>query len=82
MLTHIGRFVQQGAKRCASTTFASGSGEADLQTVAFANPDGSSVLFVFNNGPDETKVAIADASRQVRTTTRLQAGEMQTVVWG
>lgn len=44
-LGHLSRFVRPGARRIAST-----SPVAGVETVAFANPDGSQVLLAFNTG--------------------------------
>lgn len=52
-LGHASRFVEVGAWRIASDSRA-----GDIETVAFANPDGSVVLVAFNAGKDAADVAV------------------------
>lgn len=52
-LGHLSGFVRPGARRIASTSPA-----AEVETVAFANPDGSHVLLAFNAGKAPADLAV------------------------
>ena len=82
MLTHLGRFVRPGAKRCASTTFAVGQGGADVETVAFVNLDGSVVVFLWNAAGVAKTVTIVDAVTGLGSPLSLPARAMATVTYG
>jgi glucosylceramidase len=57
-LGHASRFVAVGARRIASDSRKDG-----IETVAFANPDGSRVLLAFNAGKDATAFSVASGGR-------------------
>jgi glucosylceramidase len=52
VIGHLSKFVVPGAHRIASTTY-----EGQLETVAFRNPDGSSVLIVLNSSTEPRPIA-------------------------
>ena len=54
VLGHLGKFVQPGAYRIGSNTYAAGS----LEDVAFENPDGSVVLLVLNASSGSASFAV------------------------
>ncbi|MBI3346141.1 MAG: glycosyl hydrolase [Burkholderiales bacterium] len=56
-LGHLSRFVQRGARRIAST-----SGAGNVLSVAFENPDGTSVLLAYNNNSVVTSVVVNAAA--------------------
>ena len=82
VLSHIGRFVRPGARRCASTTFAVGQGGADVETVAFLNSDGSVVVFLWNAASTIKKVTIVDAVTGLGSPLTLPARAIATVTYG
>ena len=54
------RYVRPGAIRVASTTFASGTAGADLQSVAWLNADGSVVVILWNNSASSITATVKD----------------------
>jgi glucosylceramidase len=59
-LAHASRFVRAGARRIASST-----GVGGLETVAFRNVDGSTVLIVANAQPEPVTFAARTGERSV-----------------
>jgi glucosylceramidase len=57
-LAHASRFVRPGARRIGSST-----GVAGLESVAFRNPDSSTVLIVVNTVADERRFAVRVAGK-------------------
>lgn len=55
-LGHLSRFVQKGARRIASTSAGA------VLSVAFANPDGTTVLLVFNDSSAASNVSVNAAA--------------------
>lgn len=74
-LAHASRFVRPGAHRVASTTSA-----AELEQVAFRNPDGSIALVLLNTAASARVVRVVVDGRSFRTT--LPAGAVVTYRWG
>lgn len=72
-LGHLSRFVRPGAVRIDS------SGTADVETVAFRNPDGGVVLLAYNRGHEAIALATGMRDRPVGYT--LPAGAAITVTW-
>lgn len=60
-LGHVSRFVHPGARRIGSSSPVDG-----IETVAFANQDGSRVLLAFNTGKEATELAVEIANRHFR----------------
>jgi glucosylceramidase len=73
-LAHASRFVQPGARRIASD-----SGFADLDDVAFANPDGSIALLVANSAQQARRFSVRVGRRSFAYT--LPASSVATFVW-
>jgi glucosylceramidase len=73
-LAHVGRFVTPGAYVIASTTQSGG-----IETVAFANPDGSHVLLAMNAGGRQASFRVRTDDRWFRYT--LPAGAVATFAW-
>lgn len=73
-LAHASRFVMPGAWRIASDTHAGG-----IETVAYANPDGTRVLLAFNAGKNAADVAVQSEARHF--TYRLPANAAATFRW-
>lgn len=72
-LAHASRFVRAGAVRIAS------SSTAGLETVAFRNDDGATVLIALNPGSAERPFAVRAGARVFRAS--LPAGAVATFVW-
>jgi glucosylceramidase len=75
VLGHASAFVCPGAVRVASTNH----GEGSVETVAFRNPDGSSVLVALNSGPEPLSFRVRWPDAGFRWT--LPAGAVATFVW-
>ncbi len=73
-LAHASRFVRPGARRIGST-----SGVAELESVAFRNPDGSTVLIVVNTGAQDRRFAVRWAGKTLVYV--LPAGAVATLRW-
>ncbi|MGN6376079.1 MAG: glycoside hydrolase family 30 protein [Sphingomonas sp.] len=73
-LAHLSRFVRVGAARIGSTSV-----DGTIETVAFANPDGSRVLLAFN--PGTTERAIHVEAPGARFDDRVPAGAAITFSW-
>lgn len=73
-LAHLSRFVQPGARRIASD-----SGFADLDNVAFVNPDGSLAMVVYNAGRAARAFAVRVRGQSFRYT--LPAASVATFTW-
>jgi glucosylceramidase len=70
---HYSRIIRRGARR-----FSSLSSAADLQQVAFENPDGQQILVVTNKGPARTiQLQLANMTASVP----LQANSLTTLAW-
>lgn len=73
-LAHISRFVDPGAYRIASNTFA-----GNIENVAFKNPDGSKVLLALNAGAASKTFRVRWAGQYFDYT--LPAGAVATFKW-
>jgi glucosylceramidase len=73
-LAHASRFVRPQARRIGST-----SGVADLESVAFRNPDSSTVLIVVNAAAEERRFAVRWAGKSLVYV--LPAGAVATLRW-
>lgn len=73
-LAHASRFVMPGARRIASDTHTDG-----IETVAYANPDGTRVLLAFNAGKATTAVKVLSEGRHFAY--RLPASAAATFRW-
>ena len=82
ILMHIAKSVKSRAYVCRCNTFAQGSVGADIETVGFANPDGSTVLFLLNLATSTRTVTVIDALSQLASPVTLAAGDMVTMTWG
>jgi glucosylceramidase len=72
---HLGKFVTPGAQVLASTTY----GNHGVDTVAFRNPDGSHVLFLYNEGGSSQPVTVRWRGQAARV--QLPAGAIATLRW-
>jgi glucosylceramidase len=81
ILRSIGAFVRPGAVRVGCTTPIVGGDGQDLQAVAFANPDGTTVCFAVNNSPYARAAQITDARTGDGFTVTLQPYEFDTFTW-
>ncbi len=68
-LGHFSKFVQPGAYHLASTTNICRFCSDSLQSVAFANPDGSQVLIVYNQAPGASTFSVRQGRLQSFTYT-------------
>jgi len=75
-LGHASKFVVPGAVRIESTTLGAGS----LESVAFANPDGSVAVVVLNSGTAAADFQLAVGDRGLAY--QLPAGAVATFAWG
>lgn len=73
-LAHASRFVRRGARRIAST-----GGVDDVETVAFRNTDGSTVLLAVNSATVPRALAVQGGGRGFRAT--IPAGSVVTYRW-
>ncbi len=73
-LAHASRFVRPGARRIESST-----GVAGLESVAFRNPDSSTVLIVVNTAPEERRFNVAAGGKSL--VHALPAGAVATLRW-
>jgi glucosylceramidase len=73
-LGHLSRFIVPGAIRIEA-----GPEPKNLNTVAFKNPDGSTVVIAVNRGKDRRTVVVRDGKRFFRTA--LPRGAVATFVW-
>ncbi|GIH17152.1 discoidin domain-containing protein [Rugosimonospora africana] len=71
----VSKYVHPGARRVASNSFGAG----DLQDVAFANPDGSTALVVFNSGTASRTFRVGWGDKSFGYT--LPAGAAATFTW-
>ena len=73
-LAHASRFVRPGAVRIASST-----GDDDVETVAFLNPDGSIALIISNASANARRIRVNSDTRRFLTT--LLPRSIATVIW-
>lgn len=88
-LGQVSRYVRPGARRAASDTFVryrdtylfsrGNWATADLDDVAFVNPDGTRVLVVYNNAPAARRFVVQWHARAF--TYDMPAGAMVTFTW-
>jgi glucosylceramidase len=78
-LGHLGRFVQPGARRIASTSFGTTGWNGQIQDVAFRNPDGSTALVVHNQNDDPRSFSVAVGDSAFDYT--LPGGALATFTW-
>ncbi|WP_406395312.1 discoidin domain-containing protein [Streptomyces sp. NBC_00882] len=74
-LAQASKFVQPGARRVASNTF----GKANVEDVAFTNPDGSTALVTYNSGSTARTFNVGWGDRHFTYT--LAAGAAATFTW-
>ena len=80
-LSHFGRFVPGGAVHIASTVDSTfGTPKPTLTTVAFTNPDHSTVLVALNNGATAQDFTVVYGTHSFVTS--LPAGSTVTFQWG
>ncbi len=70
---HFSRFVQKGAKRILASSY-----NSNLETVAFANPDGSVAVIVLNRTERELEYNCSNAEGHVHVT--IPAHSIQTIL--
>ena len=85
-LTHLSRFAQAGAKRCAASTFGQGYVAPNtlpnaVTTAALANPDGSAVLYAYNGHTGSTTFRVIDARTKRGVKVTMGPGELSTFTW-
>jgi glucosylceramidase len=73
-LAHASRFVRPGARRIASSTNVGG-----LETVAFRNADGTTVLIVLNPAATPTTLSVRDGARSIDW--QIPAAAVATLRW-
>ncbi|XVV12518.1 glycoside hydrolase family 30 beta sandwich domain-containing protein [Actinoplanes sp. CA-131856] len=78
-LGHLARFVRPGAVRVASTSFGTTGWNGQIQDVAFANPDGSTVLVAHNQSDNSQAFGVRVGKRSFVYT--LPGGALATFVW-
>lgn len=81
-LAHIGRYVKRGALKVASSSPASYSTGKDIETVAWLNPDGSTVVFIWNGAVSDKSIALTDGrSGRISDNFTVTARSMVTVIY-
>ena len=78
-LAHIAKYIQRGAVRINSTSPAVGTTGTDIETVAFKNPDGSIVTFLWNGSTSDISMSLVDAVTSKFTNFTATARAMMTV---
>jgi glucosylceramidase len=78
-LGQLSRFVQPGAVRIASTSFGTTGWNGEVMDVAFANPDGSTVLVAHNENDNAQAFAVQEGDW--RFTYTLPGDSLATFVW-
>jgi glucosylceramidase len=78
-LGQLSRFVQPGAVRIASTSFGTTGWNGEVMDVAFANPDGSTVLVAHNENDSAQAFAVQEGGQ--RFTYTLPGDSVATFVW-
>jgi glucosylceramidase len=78
-LGHLSRFVRPGAHRVASSSYGSTGWNGLPMSVAFTNPDGSTVLVVHNEHDDPRTIGVAVGDRSFDYT--LPGGALATFTW-
>jgi glucosylceramidase len=78
-LGQLSRFVQPGAVRIASTSFGTTGWNGEVMDVAFANPDGSTVLVAHNENDSAQAFAVQEGNQ--RFTYTLPGDSVATFVW-
>lgn len=78
-LGHLSRFVRPGAARIASTSFGTASWNGQIMDVAFANPDGSTVLVAHNENDNPQSFSVSENGQSFDYT--LPGGALATFVW-
>ena len=78
-LGQLSRFVQPGAVRIASTSFGTTGWNGEVMDVAFANPDGSTVLIAHNENDSAQAFAVQEGDQ--RFTYTLPGDSIATFVW-
>ena len=78
---HISRYVKRGATRIDSTSLATGSTGTDVESVAFLNPDGSTVVFLWNAAATAKVIPVQDKATGQKTSITLEAGAFGTVTY-
>jgi glucosylceramidase len=79
VLGHLSRFVKTGAMRIASTSFGTTAWNNQIMSVAFRNPDGSTVLLVHNQSDVDRSFAVALADKGFNYT--LPRNAVATFTW-
>jgi glucosylceramidase len=82
MLTHLAKYVKQGARRIACNTYTERQADLEVAAVAFQNQDRSIVLFVFNNTLATQTFQVLDARTGEGFPVSLNSNETYTFVWG
>jgi glucosylceramidase len=85
-LTHLSKFAQAGAVRCAASTFgrewaADTTLPNNVTTAALLNPDGSIVLYAYNGYSSNKTFHIVDARTSRGTKVTMVPGELSTFTW-
>jgi glucosylceramidase len=78
-LGQLSRFVQPGAVRIGSTSFGTTGWNGEVMDVAFANPDGSTVLVAHNENDNPQAFAVQEGDQ--RFTYTLPGTRIATFVW-
>ncbi|GAA0479471.1 glucosylceramidase [Paractinoplanes deccanensis] len=78
-LGHVARFLRPGAVRVAGTSFGTTGWNGQIQDVAFANPDGSTVLVAHNQNDNPQTFGVRFGDRSFTYT--LPGGALATFVW-
>jgi glucosylceramidase len=79
VLGHIGKFVRAGAVRIGSTSFGSTAWNGQIMSVAFRNPDGSTVLVVHNENDAPGSFSATLGNQQFGYT--LPGGALASFTW-
>jgi glucosylceramidase len=79
LLGHLARFVKRGALRIASTSFGTPEWNGQIMSVAFRNPDRSTVLVVHNENDAPRSFAVKLGNKGFSYT--LPGGSVATFVW-
>ena len=78
-LVHLLKVMKPGARRCYSTTMGVGEASLEVQNVAFANPDGTTGVLLYNNADTTKSVSLVDGPSGLVSFLTLASGDIVSV---
>lgn len=78
-LAHLLKVMKPGARRCYSTTLGVGEASLEVQNVAFANPDGTTGVLLYNNAATSKSISLVDGPSGLVSFLTLASGDIVSV---